>query len=241
LTRCDLFFADKAILIEGTTERLLLPRIIRKIDAENSGRPSLSSQYVTVMEVGGAYAHLFFGLLDFLDLRALVITDIDTVKRSSDGKYHACRVNEGERTSNACLKNWFGDNAIAPLDLLVKTEEDRTREKRRIAYQVSEKQGGPCGRSFEDAFILANPTIFGLDEQFDPAVAAYDLASTIKKSAFAIQYAITVTEWVAPRYIAEGLRWLAGEPVLASGGGVLDNAEIEGLSGALSEDPPIAT
>ena len=28
LTRCDLFFADKAILVEGTTERLLLPKII---------------------------------------------------------------------------------------------------------------------------------------------------------------------------------------------------------------------
>ena len=26
LTRCDLFFADHAILVEGTAERLLLPR-----------------------------------------------------------------------------------------------------------------------------------------------------------------------------------------------------------------------
>src|SRR3546814_9849847 len=30
LTRCDLFFADKAVLIEGTSERLLLPAMIRK-------------------------------------------------------------------------------------------------------------------------------------------------------------------------------------------------------------------
>ena len=32
LTRCDLFFADKAVLIEGTTERLLLPRVIQSLD-----------------------------------------------------------------------------------------------------------------------------------------------------------------------------------------------------------------
>ena len=32
LTRCDLLFADRAILIEGTSERLLLPEMIRKHD-----------------------------------------------------------------------------------------------------------------------------------------------------------------------------------------------------------------
>src|SRR3546814_10037339 len=53
LTRCDLFFADKAVLIEGTSERLLLPAMIRKTDAAAVGEPQLGSQYLTVMEVGG--------------------------------------------------------------------------------------------------------------------------------------------------------------------------------------------
>src|SRR3546814_7326492 len=53
LSRCDLFFADKAILIEGTSERLLLPSMIRKTDEAAAGQPQLSSQYLTVMEVGG--------------------------------------------------------------------------------------------------------------------------------------------------------------------------------------------
>ena len=66
LTRCDLFFADKAVLIEGTSERLLLPVIINKLGGHPSpAEPKLSSQYVTTMEVGGAYAHIFFALLDF--------------------------------------------------------------------------------------------------------------------------------------------------------------------------------
>ncbi|MBW7886356.1 MAG: ATP-dependent endonuclease, partial [Caldilineaceae bacterium] len=59
LTRCDLFFSDKAILVEGLSERLLLPAIIEKLETAEPDRPKLSSQYVTTMEVGGAYAHLF--------------------------------------------------------------------------------------------------------------------------------------------------------------------------------------
>ena len=61
LTRCDLLFADKAVLIEGTTERLLFPAMARKVDAlAPAGSPQLASQYVSVIEVGGAYARLYF-------------------------------------------------------------------------------------------------------------------------------------------------------------------------------------
>ncbi len=43
LTRCDLFFADKAVLIEGTAERILLPAMIRKTDAAAVGEPQLGA------------------------------------------------------------------------------------------------------------------------------------------------------------------------------------------------------
>lgn len=231
LTRCDLFFADGAILIEGTAERLLLPTMLRKIDAEEQERPSLGSQYLTVMEVGGAYAHLFFGLLDFLDLRTLVITDIDAVKRNpTSGSYEACRVSQGERTSNACIKHWFGDSDVAPAALLVKSHDEKTKSRLRIAFQVPEVHGGPCGRSFEDAFMLANQGMFGLDTHGDIAEAAYTLAGTKKKSAFAIEHATNDTGWAVPTYIADGLRWLAGEPAQnqAEGGNGAENAEAGG-------------
>lgn len=32
LTKCDLYFADKAILVEGTTERLLMPKLCQLVD-----------------------------------------------------------------------------------------------------------------------------------------------------------------------------------------------------------------
>jgi len=211
LTRCDLFFADKAVLVEGTSERLLLPAMIRKSDASAPGEPQLGSQYLTVMEVGGAYAHRFFDLLSFLELRTLIITDIDTVRTNAANKREAVPVTEGEFTSNGCLMAWFG-NDVTPAQLLQKTADEKMVEGRRIAYQIPEGDGGACARSFEDAFILANPDIFELGEG-DQAALAYEFAKGQKKSTFALEHAIENTEWVVPRYIAEGLRWLAqGNP-----------------------------
>lgn len=207
LTRCDLFFADKAILIEGTSERLLLPAMIAKTDAAAPDHTQLASQYLTVMEVGGAYAHRFFDLLSFLELRTLIITDIDTVRRNAAGRREACSVANGEYTSNGCIKAWF-DADITPPQLLSKTPADKTVGIKRLAYQIPEAANGPCARSFEDAFVLANLELFQLGEG-DLATLAYEYAADQKKSTFALAHAIERTEWNVPKYIAEGLRWLA--------------------------------
>lgn len=211
LSRCDLFFADKAILVEGTAERLLLPAMIRKTDAEATGQPQLSSQYLTVMEVGGAFAHRFFDLLKFLELRTLVITDIDSVAPNAGGKRVTVPVAQGAFTSNACIKKWY-DPDVSPTQLLAKSSEEKVAAGRRIAFQIPEKEGGPCARSFEDAFILANPELFPLSGG-DRAMLAYELAAEQKKSSFALTHAIEQTGWRTPKYITEGLRWLAeGNP-----------------------------
>ncbi|ASQ90257.1 hypothetical protein CHL67_04365 [Prosthecochloris sp. GSB1] len=215
LTRCDLLFADGAILVEGTTERLILPKAIAKFDEQNSS--NLSGKYLSIMEVGGAYAHLFYNLLDFLDLRTLVITDLDSTKavESEKGRnsWTKCKVSEGSRSSNTAINRWFntddGDNPTLS-DLLIKTADNKSTKNRRIAYQIPHIEGDACGRSFEDAFILANPTKFGvvgttLEEK---ETQAWGKAQDLKKSEFALRYAITDTEWLIPRYIDEGLQWL---------------------------------
>ena len=204
LTRCDLLFADKAVIIEGTTERLLLPEMIKKVDAETPGDPQLSSQYVSIVEVGGAYAHLFFDLLNFLQLRTLVITDLDTVNQNG----RSCNVSEGTDTRNPCIKEWFNDAHIPPSSLLQKCDEEKTFDNiRRLAYQIPEMEDKPCGRSFEDAFILANPNLFGLTE-ISEAKVCEKAESVKKKTDFALEYAIQKTIWNVPRYIREGLCWL---------------------------------
>lgn len=79
LNRSELFFADKAILIEGDTERILIPAMMKKIDHETSSRSlsPLLSQNISIIEVG-AYSQIFEKFIDFIGLKTLIITDIDS-------------------------------------------------------------------------------------------------------------------------------------------------------------------
>lgn len=207
LTRCNLFFADSAILIEGTSERLLLPNIFKVIDKTQLIGEKLESKYISIIEVGGAYAHIFFDLLKFLELRTLIITDIDSINNTK----HACQVKNGERTSNECIIRWFNNREVTPAQLVIEKEAKKIQGKLRIAYQVPEENNGPCGRSFEDAFMIANPSLFELaglsldkvEEQ------AWEQAKKLKKTDFALTYALEKNDWIVPRYIREGLVWLA--------------------------------
>jgi predicted ATP-dependent endonuclease of OLD family len=209
LTRCDLLFADAAVLVEGTTERLLLPKAIEKFDKHNGS--NLGGKYLSIMEVGGAYAHLFYNLVDFLDLRTLVVTDLDSV--DAENNRSKCKVSAGSHSSNVSVNRWFdpdGGNDPTLKELRAKSVNDKAVNSRRIAYQISHTDGDACGRSFEDAFILANSTKFDIagPTPADRESQAWDLAQDAKKSEFALRYAISDTEWVIPRYIDEGLRWL---------------------------------
>lgn len=86
LNRSQLFFADKAILVEGDTERILLPAMMRKVDqndavnAWQSGEyppVALLSQNISVIEVG-AHSQIYEIFLHFIGVKTLIITDIDS-------------------------------------------------------------------------------------------------------------------------------------------------------------------
>jgi hypothetical protein len=238
LHRCDMFFADSVILIEGTTERLLMPAMIRKC-AER-----LRREYVSVVEVGDAYAHRFRELLGFLGVRTLVITDLDSVapptkqdeaieKDESTGpaRSRACPTDRaGAVTSNATLKSWLPGLPLIE-DLLAASDEQRTFDRVRLAYQIAEGPGRRCGRSFEEAFILANSFLLvkSLDQltvhrRFErhlqtPTTAeqiagkAYEIAKSLERHKTHFAFDILMLDgWAVPRYIAEGLQWLITSP-----------------------------
>lgn len=219
LTRCDLFFADKAMLIEGTSERLLISKMIEKIDVDQITELKLSSQYISVVEVGGAYAHLFFKFLNFLELRTLIITDLDSVDGLNGSK---CKVVEGTHTSNSCIKTWFNDTTISPASLIEKLDPEKINGFLRIAYQVPESNRDACGRSFEDAFMLTNVALFDIQGTtcLEKADDAWEKAKKVGKTDFALKYAIDETIWEIPRYLIEGLQWLAES---SRGANVTDN------------------
>lgn len=215
LTCCDLMFADKAVMIEGTAERILLPKFIERTDAALDPECRLSSQYVSVLEVGGAYAHKFFKLLEFLELPALVITDIDAVNSKNNNS--KCLVSEADRSSNGCINSWFPGVAMA--DLIKKTAADKVSGKRRIAFQIAEEDEQPVGRSFEEAFVLANLKKYSIAGATSAEIEkkASDTAAGLgKKSEVALTLAISDTAWNTPKYITEGLLWLVEDEIKAA-------------------------
>lgn len=213
LTKCDLFFADKAIMIEGPTERILMPEFIKKLNTGN-----LSSQFITTVEIGGAYAHHFYNFLDFLELKTLIITDLDSTKpelTDKGTKYKACIVSVGEKSSNAGIINWFKykDENVALTEIRSKKLKDKIQGTRRLAFQINEESKECCGRSFEDAFIIANPSLFGISETKGNTLEIKAFEEAIKhnskKTDFAIKYAYEQSNWEIPLYIKEGLVWLS--------------------------------
>jgi predicted ATP-dependent endonuclease of OLD family len=232
LTKCDLYFADKAILVEGTTERLLMPRLCEIVDDSLDEKHKLARQYITCVEVGGAYAHTFYPLLDFLELKTLVITDLDSVKKivkkNKKGNqittWEKCPVAVGERTSNSAIREWFrpkdrkdNDNKeawqISLADLAAKTFADKQDRYRRIAYQIPEQADSKvCARSYEDALVLANPDRFSWPKEDDEATEAWHIAKDLPKAETALRFAMREKNWNVPRYIREGLKWLSEPP-----------------------------
>lgn len=232
INSAELFFASKAIFIEGTTESILLPWFIQQFDKEFDG--NLSSQNITVLEVG-ANAKAFAPFLNFIGVKTLIITDIDTTEYtvSADTKksaYRACRVNGSTHTSNETLKHFFGSPEDVTSDAYISWQQqllDGTlttgTDHLKIAYQL--EQNGYHARSFEDAFLSINSDkiVENLDnlqgiknksKLVDEPLDYYKLTEEIlaKKSDFAasVLYSALANDeaWEIPNYIKGGLEWI---------------------------------
>lgn len=232
LNKSELFFADKAVFIEGDTERILLPAMMFKFDMEHKEDEHyipLLSQNISIIEAG-AYAHKFMPLIEFLGIKVLIITDIDGVKIR---KGKACPSAEAKFTSNNSLLNFFDlPNDNTQFNTLTEKgfEDKLISDNIRIAYQteIIDANGNKYQpRSFEDAFISSDFDYINLNkENFYQGLKNrkkftispddyYNLAQKCiaKKSAFAIEilYYDGVTDgkhWNTPEYIKEGLKWL---------------------------------
>lgn len=233
LTKAELFFADKAILIEGDTERILLPTIMKKLDKggmHNDIIPLLS-QNITIIEVG-AYSQIFEKFIDFIGIKSLIITDIDSV--DVDGK--SCRVSDGVETKNSAISYYF-HSELSYNDLQKLEDNKKCFNKNpstkvweqmddgilKIVYQIEEN--GYTARSFEDAFIHINkefiqnsPSDFrGIKNSGnfnDSTYDSYALAESCikKKTYFALDIIYfsndDYSNWKIPKYIKNGLLWL---------------------------------
>ena len=205
LNSSEIFFADKVIFIEGSTERILLPAIMKKIDIESDTEVKLLSQNISIIEVGN-YTHIFAPFLDFIGIKTLIITDIDTNKDNTD-------------TTNWSLKKWYPSKDFnffrtAPLQERVLLREN----KNQILCVNQTEESGYHARSFEDAFCHINKEFikkssFSSITKIDDNDNAWDMAKKInKKTDFAVDILLksedNFSNWKIPAYIEKGLKWL---------------------------------
>ena len=238
VSRAEIFFAEKAILIEGDTERLLIPIMMKKIDMEEAEKFKndtekdpylpLLSQNISIVEVG-AYSQIFDKFIAFLGIKTLIITDLDATNVNSE----KCRVADGVSYSNSAISHYFGDVTLNDLKnytlsdkIFDRADNDwviQNNGKLCIAYQTNEN--GYNARSFEDAFIHINRNFVNTNKNefkglknknsFDDTnIDAYDLAANCvkKKTYFAMDIIFHTNDkydnWQIPSYIKEGLLWL---------------------------------
>lgn len=171
IQNAELFFTDKAIFIEGTTERMLLPLFIKEFDSRPENEENkIGSQNISIIEAG-ANAKAFAPFLEFIGVKALIITDFDSTKKivnETTGKlaYKAWQANDATHTSNETLKYFFNAPLIKDTEGEPNDEFDKwfINLKNRdmtvpfgnvnVVYQTEED--GYHARSFEDAFINVN-------------------------------------------------------------------------------------
>ena len=238
INRSELFFADKAICIEGDTERILMPMMMHKIDNKEKREGDtipLLSQNISIIEVG-AHSHVFIPLFEFLGIKVLIITDIDAANKNDNGRYVKSHPKEAKYTSNASIKDFFKDTCLDEPNnefekLVEKIPEDKIKNNIRIAYQIPESEGEYQASSFEDAFIALNTDFilknkkgfyrygalkdFSNDEIENGDYYNFALNNVKKKSAFASSLLYFDDEngeedekWTVPHYIEEGLLWI---------------------------------
>lgn len=213
ISRCDLFFADKIIMVEGASERLLIPDMIRKCEEKklfDSQKYKLPAQYYSLIEIGGAFAHKFIPFVNFLDIPCLIITDIDPLK---DGK--SSTVEQGKTTSNPTIKWWYGkiknsDDSYVLNDILLLTSNDKTIKKCHIEFQT--KENGLHSKSLEEAIKNVNRAYYNIDNNANEEDIAFKGKS---KTDFALDLILNHSDYTVPKYIKQGLIWLNDVRVLS--------------------------
>ena len=184
LNYAEIFFADKVVLYEGDTERILLPAMMKKIDQEEVDKSILPllAQNISLLEAG-ANSQLFDKFLQFIGIKTLIITDIDAGKETKIKDKNGvdriviekAEVEKGTTTSNNALKHYyktalekwgrtklnFFKTRKTEQKILI-NEKGLWKQNKKgnlmVVYQTEEVRDGNkyYPRSFEDAFLFCN-------------------------------------------------------------------------------------
>ena len=236
-THCDLFFADGAILVEGSAEYMLLPHFIRNKYSK------LNQRYISILNINGKHSHRLAPLIDKLALPTLVITDLDSAEPTGHHKKAEPMRKKELISGNYAITDWIIGKSLLD-DLLDLPDKEKVVSKKsvcdyqiRVAYQIPIKvthlgaEVEALARTFEDSLIYTNWDVLSKLNATDPgqllkkikdgfdAKKSFDSLKTtifneLKKSEVKAEFALDLIfsiapeEIAVPQYINKGLTWL---------------------------------
>ncbi|HEX2878128.1 MAG TPA: AAA family ATPase, partial [Polyangiaceae bacterium] len=234
VTHCDLFFADGAILVEGAAERIILPHLVSARPAYER----LDRCYVTWLEIGGSHAHRLRSLLEHLGLDTLVITDLDAMdastKKASPKRNAGLKTRN--KTLATWIPKETSLDALLDTDRAALEATNTNGASVRVCYQqpvkieFKGKMAEALANTFEDALLYENIAMFqglsgpgivarfrnALNSSADLEALGESLRSALSdgsKAEFALDILLAdetfITSIAVPKYIHEGLVWLA--------------------------------
>lgn len=199
-THCDLFFADAAILVEGSAELMLLPHFIR------NKYHGLYQRYISILSISGRHSHRLGPLIDKLCLPTLVVADIDSDLK--DGHHKAARPKRRQEliSSNYTITKWLlKENDLDKLLDLPEAQKVIPRETPyrysiRVAYQTpiminyagEEKEA--IASTFEDCLVYTNYQTFKDLSTDDTGSLIKNVNDVIKSSSTFDEFSIGVYE-----------------------------------------------
>ena len=165
-THCDLFFADAAIIVEGSAEGMLIPHFIK------NKYPELHQRYISILSINGRHSHRLNPLIDKLCLPTLVISDLDSVEQNGHHKAVCPERNKGLISGNYAITGWLIKEKDLdklfdlPAEQKIISKEATYNYSIRIAYQTPEKiifngtETEALSSTFEDCLVYANYELF---------------------------------------------------------------------------------
>lgn len=220
----DIVFADKIILYEGDTERMLIKNILQSAEFE-----ALRSQYVSFVQVGGAYGYNYRPIIDFLGIKSVIITDLDYNKAAlSESKILA------SHSTNSTINQFANSVFSIPSPTVkmlyawkAKSHPIVINETICLAFQGREDG---LSRTLEEAMLAKRYEVTALEKQKQsvwkthrkddglrfviPRGAECNIRSIVShtsKSKADFMYSVILSnlaEAMLPNYIKEALLWL---------------------------------
>ena len=121
-------------MYEGDTEKLYIEKLLAEKEFEG-----LSNQYVSFVQVGGAYTHWYRKLVYFLKIKTLIITDIDYCKKITS----IDEIKDDDGITNAGLIQYYKDYVtvnIIKRDILPYCEHKCRKQLKDCLYEKTEME-----------------------------------------------------------------------------------------------------